>query len=218
MNFKKTNLIITIFFSVLTMCNVSYASLILEDLNNLGDNLVVKDTESSLEWLNLALTKNMGIGEALDNYNQHRLATKTEIESLFNQVFTNFSPNYEGYSSSDWDGLAIEDSVYNEHYEELEDWQSLFGSWFFNDNNFSYGRYFNEDKTLVYTLGARNSTIDVNSYIAGIEDPASLQDIYSASEVYALFLVKSSSVPEPSTLAIFALGIMGLASRRFKKQ
>jgi len=26
------------------------------------------------------------------------------------------------------------------------------------------------------------------------------------------------SVPEPSTLAIFALGIMGLASRRFKKQ
>ncbi len=28
----------------------------------------------------------------------------------------------------------------------------------------------------------------------------------------------SQSVPEPSTLAIFALGIMGLASRRFKKQ
>jgi hypothetical protein len=27
-----------------------------------------------------------------------------------------------------------------------------------------------------------------------------------------------SQVPEPSTLAIFALGIMGLASRRFKKQ
>ena len=28
----------------------------------------------------------------------------------------------------------------------------------------------------------------------------------------------SSQVPEPSTLAIFALGVMGLASRRFKKQ
>jgi|TARA_R110001583_G_scaffold2782_1_gene19463 hypothetical protein len=28
----------------------------------------------------------------------------------------------------------------------------------------------------------------------------------------------SSEVPEPSTLAIFALGIMGLAARRFKKQ
>ena len=27
-----------------------------------------------------------------------------------------------------------------------------------------------------------------------------------------------SKVPEPSTLAIFALGMIGLASRRFKKQ
>jgi len=32
------------------------------------------------------------------------------------------------------------------------------------------------------------------------------------------YVFQSTSVPEPSTLAIFALGIMGLASRRFKKQ
>jgi hypothetical protein len=31
-------------------------------------------------------------------------------------------------------------------------------------------------------------------------------------------LEPSTAVPEPSTLAIFALGLMGLASRRFKKQ
>ena len=30
--------------------------------------------------------------------------------------------------------------------------------------------------------------------------------------------LQANSVPEPSTLAIFALGIMGLASRRFKKK
>lgn len=30
--------------------------------------------------------------------------------------------------------------------------------------------------------------------------------------------ITTTSVPEPTTLAIFALGIMGLASRRFKKQ
>lgn len=36
---------------------------------------------------------------------------------------------------------------------------------------------------------------------------------------FALTSFKSTtSVPEPSTLAIFALGIMGLASRRFKKK
>jgi hypothetical protein len=32
------------------------------------------------------------------------------------------------------------------------------------------------------------------------------------------FLIKVVEVPEPSTLAIFALGMIGLASRRFKKQ
>jgi hypothetical protein len=30
--------------------------------------------------------------------------------------------------------------------------------------------------------------------------------------------IQQASVPEPSTLAIFALSIVGLASRRFKKQ
>jgi hypothetical protein len=34
---------------------------------------------------------------------------------------------------------------------------------------------------------------------------------------HSLF-VRATTVPEPSTLAIFALGMMGLASRRFKKQ
>jgi hypothetical protein len=29
---------------------------------------------------------------------------------------------------------------------------------------------------------------------------------------------KTAEVPEPSTIAIFAIGLMGLASRRFKKQ
>jgi len=33
-----------------------------------------------------------------------------------------------------------------------------------------------------------------------------------------VFRASATNVPEPSTLAIFALGMIGLASRRFKKQ
>jgi hypothetical protein len=33
-----------------------------------------------------------------------------------------------------------------------------------------------------------------------------------------VWLYRTVDVPEPSTLAIFALGMIGLASRRFKKQ
>ncbi|MCJ8322073.1 MAG: PEP-CTERM sorting domain-containing protein [Colwellia sp.] len=42
--------------------------------------------------------------------------------------------------------------------------------------------------------------------------------VHSADNDYRLtFNDGAASVPEPSTLAIFALGIMGLASRRLKK-
>jgi hypothetical protein len=41
--------------------------------------------------------------------------------------------------------------------------------------------------------------------------------LYSAGD-QRVFWTTSVSVPEPSTLAIFALGMIGLASRRFKKQ
>lgn len=41
----------------------------------------------------------------------------------------------------------------------------------------------------------------------------------SSSEYdFAFFVENVNEVPEPSTLAIFALGMIGLASRRFKKQ
>ena len=40
----------------------------------------------------------------------------------------------------------------------------------------------------------------------------------NAMELDNVYFSNVTDVPEPSTLAIFALGIMGLASRRFKKQ
>ena len=41
---------------------------------------------------------------------------------------------------------------------------------------------------------------------------------YDDNNVYFSAAITATDVPEPSTLAIFALGLMGLVSRRFKKQ
>jgi len=45
------------------------------------------------------------------------------------------------------------------------------------------------------------------------EDPG-----YSFAAIDNVWISNTSDIPEPSTLAIFALGIMGLASRKFKTQ
>lgn len=46
-----------------------------------------------------------------------------------------------------------------------------------------------------------------------------VNDLGIVSETRLTFsLIKTNEVPEPSTLVIFALGVMGLASRRLKKQ
>lgn len=47
---------------------------------------------------------------------------------------------------------------------------------------------------------------------------SSVSDVFVQSTLTDISIGQSINVPEPSTLAIFALGIMGLAARRFKKQ
>ena len=49
-----------------------------------------------------------------------------------------------------------------------------------------------------------------------IDDVRVFDTALSQSDVTSLY--RATEVPEPSTLAIFALGMIGLASRRFKKQ
>jgi hypothetical protein len=45
-----------------------------------------------------------------------------------------------------------------------------------------------------------------------------LRDVQISSDCTTTGSCFTTSVPEPTTLAIFALGMIGLASRRFKKQ
>jgi len=51
-----------------------------------------------------------------------------------------------------------------------------------------------------------------------LRDQAYWEDLADDGEYGFILYRESAAVPEPSTLAIFALGMMGLAARRFKKQ
>jgi len=87
-------------------------------------------------------------------------------------------------------------------------WRDLFGAT--GDFN-SYGLYKDEDDITrilgVFWYGS--------GYTISPEDTVDVDNL-SYQLAAGVFLVQVS-VPEPSTLAIFALGMIGLTSRRFKK-
>jgi len=64
-----------------------------------------------------------------------------------------------------------------------------------------------------FSIGASNASAEMNN---------NMQEIFwsgsGLSSAARIDISYTTDVPEPSTLAIFALGMMGLASRRFKKQ
>lgn len=62
--------------------------------------------------------------------------------------------------------------------------------------------------------GGANFQVNFSSYISG--GTALYSDNNGA--IVSVSSFNTTSVPEPSTLAIFALGMMGLVSRRFKKK
>ena len=112
-------------------------------------------------------------------------------------------------------------SVDNNDYLTI-DWSIDLSSW---SNLFNINRNYGEVTWGMDTL----STDNLNSeYVSNI-DFSSVQARYlriratGGDNSYAIgefqaFGSQVSSVPEPSTFAIFALGMIGLASRKFKKQ
>jgi hypothetical protein len=101
---------------------------------------------------------------------------------------------------------------------------STFGTGFLDlgfSTNSGKGAYISPDVTTSGFLeaGLYDLTADASSYSA-VSFLNGGQSAKSEAHFSLVFTPNASvaAVPEPSTLAIFALGIMGLASRRFKKQ
>jgi hypothetical protein len=161
-------------------------------------------TLNGLDWLDWSLTTNMTNSIALANYKGWRLATAEEASDLMHLAFGSLTYN-------SFNQVQLSGSSYFPNYDLLE---SLFGR---TGENISREIY----STLAQVSGfgligatkvSRSSSF-LNVYkgynLAIVSGDTAFSD-------YGIALVRE--VPEPTTLAIFALGIIGLASRRYKQQ
>jgi len=206
------------------------------------------DCTQNLEWLDVTETMQRSYRDVLTDINSDtdainqfaiadgwRFATAIEFITLVNGFFniglTESGPNSTFLGSNPLNG-----------YEEVlltEQFISLFGDTraaheqnIGGTKDFSIGGGFITGYLAPFssrTLYGKVSDWEYCCEFFGIQDQSDFIeydtyiDVNAATQVHVAtgsFLVRSviQKVPEPSTLAIFSLGMIGLASRRFKKQ
>lgn len=205
--------VVGVFIAVSSFAN---ATLVNTDYAVIGDGLTVTDTNTNYEWLDLSLTTNITLEAALTTYSSYNLATRSQFEGLITAAFSEyseFSPTAVPYQL---DNITAADTAM------LTEWRRLFGGTFvrYTDSLISAGFYASAlQKSGLESGGVRrgpeprDGALHVGSKVWDTDSVAAL----SASNT-GYFLVKTADVPEPSSLAILALGMIGLASRRFNKQ
>jgi hypothetical protein len=222
---------ICLFVSLSMLLNIANATLI-------KNNDVITDTSTNMQWMTWTSTNGMSesfLTEKITNkdnnkYYGWKIASEFDLRNLVNNYF-NITLN----SSSQTPQTVNFNQVDNPKIESFID---LFGdtSVFYNEqilNNkiqdghigYSWGYAKNEDSSwasFFISDGQVNyKDYEGNNIISDSADSISLRNSvggFVGTPAESIVLVRAVDVPEPSTLAIFVLGIIGLASLRFKKQ
>ena len=204
MKFKFWKVVLAGF--VISVSGFANAGLIQTDYQEIGDNLTVTDTNNNLEWLSLTLTFGLSSDEVRVQYSDFRFANRVEYESLMTTHFLNFTT---------FDVDAYDNSPTNSNDAALiTQFIALFGSTYEHSiSSGSYGWLLRPDSQYLQLAGADDIALFTN--FTYMYEP----NYYIPLSVAGWFMVRdATNVPEPSTLAIVALSLIGLGARRFKKQ
>ncbi|WP_259366457.1 MULTISPECIES: PEP-CTERM sorting domain-containing protein [unclassified Colwellia] len=217
MKFKVLRTAITgLIFSVSCFLNIANAGLITKDYVALNDGLITIDTTSNQEWLDVSIFVGMNL-QLLSGTNQwsdagFRLASTVEIFNLYKNAGILYINDYNNiYDLGDSSSANAASQLASQRlYNMLGGSPANFGG-----------------RSDIHGLQS-DADNDGNAYLARLQTSGraaintngdSWGVTYTRHEAVGAFFVRDiTDVPEPSTLAIFALGMIGLASRRFKKQ
>jgi hypothetical protein len=216
-------------------CLVNVANAGLMKSTSEGFDIVI-DSQQKIEWLNISHTANYTQSEILNmtkeggSLEEWRYATFDEMVSMISTIYPFFSGTIP---SSYRNGLETVDFTDNILFHELitdeiKVFDNYFGAVIDWGQSFSVSGIYGKVAYNVDSGGLLVDEYQVFSLFDGLISEPSWEDhitfhvgtsFNDLSSPNNHFLVRNTqTVSEPSTLAIFVLGIMGLVSRRLKSK
>jgi len=233
------------FISVMILTTSFSASASLIEYNDYTLNEITNVVSSNdLEWLQWDETLGLSIDEALAVNQGWRLATRTEMNSLFNDMlstslFTGTSNVIDrhtwGFDDTNYllflEMIGSVNTAFNSSCEDdfeiscrysilsFDSIKVLFDSELDNYTGLGYLRqaYQQDNFECIVDQGCELLSTDTNGAYGYLQYASISPNTYEPNGGVALVRA-IYDVPEPSTLVIFMLGVVVLASRRFKKQ
>lgn len=194
---------------VLSLSNIANAGLIQTDYMNINDGLLVKDTSTGYEWATLTLNQH-SVDQFMNSsiFANQGFIVANAVDLI--HLFTSAGGTNIGMGNNTGAVNAAASIVIKNLFHHTSPFTASSG------NPWIHGYYDNGsggfDTGRVAAQGYENS----HSFTIGSNNLNNVTSSHTHS-AYTVWAYRTTAVPEPSTLAIFALGIMGLASRRFKK-
>lgn len=206
---RVKNMIIVLIMIVSNGMGFANATLISDlsarDWQSAGDNALTYDASTRLEWLDLSVTYGNSIidTEAEDFFGEFRWASADEVANLLNSIL--FQEETVGNHSLD----GMSRAVY---------FQSLLGQDYANySQGISRGSPKDNVGTNIITYGL--GFVQIHETRVRVLHPYTnccALDTFSLDRVGS-WLVRTATVPEPSTLFIFVVGLLGITARKIKQ-